>query len=208
MRVTTRVYKLHVVLKTMEDENRCPICFDVVDGTAHELGCGHRFHVDCILSWAQSDSEMHDSCPVCRFTENDEHNRSFEQMRLFTHRGSADLGHYRRCESALERVSTQLTEGEQQLMEFLRTEVERAERANQAAVVNFRQFKQEHKETITRQRQLERRGWQTKFRLQRARQNLLAVFPVTRVIVPTTRRRRAVPMVLRRSERIANGASA
>ncbi len=46
------------------DDGECPVCFDSLGNgeTTHSLDCGHRFHVGCILEWAQSSAGGHDSC--------------------------------------------------------------------------------------------------------------------------------------------------
>lgn len=42
----------------------CTICFEAFTGSEvlARLGCGHKFHEDCIVDWL----ERQLSCPVCR----------------------------------------------------------------------------------------------------------------------------------------------
>jgi hypothetical protein len=49
------------------DEKVCSICLceENDDAKMHALDCGHKFHVDCILSWYKSGGK---SCPMCRHT--------------------------------------------------------------------------------------------------------------------------------------------
>ncbi len=49
----------------MSDE--CAICFDTMTAeTGHcVLGCGHRFHMLCVVNWFQ-EQEGNPSCPCCR----------------------------------------------------------------------------------------------------------------------------------------------
>ena len=48
----------------MSDPDVCAVCLDPVETREHSRmpGCGHRFHVHCMLTWVQYDPR----CPVCR----------------------------------------------------------------------------------------------------------------------------------------------
>lgn len=49
-------------------ENDCNICFDILLKDVLYLKCGHRYHKDCVYTWAKSNginSERH-NCPECR----------------------------------------------------------------------------------------------------------------------------------------------
>lgn len=46
----------------------CPCCFEEFSSDYTVLGCSHRFHFSCLVSWfsSQRNQELTQSCPLCR----------------------------------------------------------------------------------------------------------------------------------------------
>lgn len=44
------------------DEPKCTICFETLNGDIKQLECSHTFHEKCISEWFKSQS----TCPICR----------------------------------------------------------------------------------------------------------------------------------------------
>lgn len=42
---------------------QCAICQENIQSSCHTLECGHKYHVDCIISWFRSGKK---ACPICR----------------------------------------------------------------------------------------------------------------------------------------------
>ncbi len=47
------------------DADVCPICMEDLK-VARQLGCGHVFHVQCLLGWVQECNGYSCTCPICR----------------------------------------------------------------------------------------------------------------------------------------------
>lgn len=47
------------------DAHTCPICMEDIK-VARKLGCGHVFHVQCLLGWVQECNGYSCTCPICR----------------------------------------------------------------------------------------------------------------------------------------------
>ena len=53
-------------LKTANVESDCPICYATMKNKKLvQTRCGHLFHSDCLIHWAQK-SWPRESCPICR----------------------------------------------------------------------------------------------------------------------------------------------
>lgn len=48
-------------------KQQCSICLESISNYEYSLSCGHKFHVDCIISWFR---QKKDTCPCCRDTGN------------------------------------------------------------------------------------------------------------------------------------------
>ena len=183
------------------DDTRCPVCFcDFEDGDAtHRLGCGHVFHVDCILSWAQSDAEMHASCPVCRFSEHQESNRQLEPVWSST----LTKSNFEPVLRVLRATAQSFNENERLLFECLERDLAKAEQRESKHRTEQRAFSKQNRKVIERARRFQRAQWSINIQVQRARRTLLAMFPVVTVVVPrAARATRRAPIAVRRSERL------
>lgn len=180
----------------------CPVCFDPIaeDSPQYAMSCGHCFHVECIVRWAQSENDMHGSCPVCRFQESQERG---EFTQLNVDYGSRGHAQWARISKALESVAPQLEESERQLYDTLRKDEARAYSAARKAREANKSHTREHGAVIRRARVLERRMWSNRFNVTRARRNLVCMFPVTHVMIRTTDSGERSVGILRRSSRLA-----
>lgn len=180
----------------------CPVCFDTIAESApqYAMSCGHCFHVECIVRWAQSDNDMHGSCPVCRFQESQERG---EFTQLNVDYGSRGHAQWARISKALESAVSQMDDAERMLYETLRKDEERANSAARKAREAHKGFIREHGTVIKRGRALQRRLWSNRFNVTRARRNLVSMFPVTHIMIRQTDRGERSVGMLRRSSRLA-----
>lgn len=49
---------------TLENDEKCPVCLELLSGLGRKLGCNHEFHAICIDSWVLKAG--HCTCPLCR----------------------------------------------------------------------------------------------------------------------------------------------
>lgn len=191
----------------MEEDARCPICFCEFEGDetpVHQLGCGHKFHVPCILQWAQSDAEMHDSCPVCRFQE---HGAS-RDTELSLYGPVQNATQFAACVKVLRRASTQFNRDEKLLFEHLVKDVERKEEKRKRLLRQRSEFNTLNKKILSKSQRMQREKWRLDFDCRTARRQVLMMFPVTNVVVPVAPRAvQRGPVVVRRSDRLRRSGS-
>ena len=61
-----RVKRSGILLKTAGVQGDCPICYaPMKNKKLVQTKCGHKFHADCLIRWAQK-SWPTESCPICR----------------------------------------------------------------------------------------------------------------------------------------------
>ncbi|XP_056619477.1 E3 ubiquitin-protein ligase RNF115 [Triplophysa dalaica] len=70
-----KISSLPTIIITQEQADcnmECPVCKEdyMVGEPVRQLPCNHIFHSDCIVPWL----EMHDTCPVCRKSLNEDEN--------------------------------------------------------------------------------------------------------------------------------------
>lgn len=56
------------LIKEKEKKCECSICLEEIDDKNNncKLGCGHKFHFDCIVRLNQSNTSYGKKCPLCR----------------------------------------------------------------------------------------------------------------------------------------------
>ena len=186
--------------------DECAVCFEPVaddEPGTHALGCGHRFHVECILGWAQSSADAHGTCPVCRFDAGAGLSHEQEQTSLHWRCYSTETEFVRMLRH-LDACLHSFRPEERELYGALRAEYERARALWGAARDARAEHRRAHAAAIRRNGDLQRRYWRTGSALSVARRNVLALFPVTTVAVVRGGERAApVRRVLRRSARVS-----
>ena len=188
-------------------DHQCMICFCEMSHEArgtHRLACGHVFHTECILRWAQSDADAHHQCPVCRFSEWADGTPDGLTVSPMAHAVWQERS-FRTASRAMERVIDSFTEGERAVYQLLRADVDRTANVEEKACRDLAEFRREHRVELQRHRTLSGRRWRARMRAHDARRTLLSAFPVTRVVLPAAPRssRRSQPRVVRRSARLA-----
>lgn len=168
-------------------------------GATYTLECGHEFHMDCILSWARSDSEQHDTCPVCRATPGGGGGFTYHDM---------GVGAWARYRKNLERSSSMMSEDERSLLAYLLKEEQKAQTRHKNTSDELKQFSREFRREIQKYKRLTRNNWSTRYQAQQARRQVAATFPMLQIIVPVSRARRATVAVVRRSPRLLAAAEA
>ena len=48
--------------KHLSDSDECSVCCNKLDAGVYTTKCGHKFHLDCIVTWYSK----HVTCPLCR----------------------------------------------------------------------------------------------------------------------------------------------
>lgn len=191
----------------------CAICLDPLadDAATMTMDCGHRFHGRCLLRWAQSSSDGHDRCPVCRFSASEQGDEMSAEFTSVSYDTFSNDRVFTRLASALDRCAADFNDSETALYEMLAREAEAAARRARGAKEKLRDFRRAHKQLLQRFARLQSASWQTRGKAISARRMLLGMFPVTCVVV----RRRGAPRgivrvtrQLRRSQRIAERAGA
>ena len=167
------------------------------DRPKHTLACGHPFHFDCILQWAQSDNESHSSCPVCRL-DTDVAN-PYQIQSSFSWQTLQDR---RKCLALIKIINgvrDQMSSDERKLLDYLMKQYDRVERKVTVHAEQFRKFNKEHAATIRKYRSLQ----SNRYKLRTARVNhvrdILQLFSVVTII---KHRRDKAAVVVRRSNRL------
>lgn len=177
----------------------CIICMDAFseDRPKHTLICSHAFHFDCILQWAQSDNESHNSCPVCRLDADSAN--SYQIQSSFSWQTLQDR---RKCLALIKIIKgarDQMSKDELDLLDYLMKQYDNIERKVANHAEEFRKFNKEHATTIRKYCSLR----SNRYKLQTARVNhvrdILQLFSVVTIIKP---RRDKTAVVVRRSERL------
>ena len=178
------------------------MCFDTIgeDASRYSMACGHCFHTECIVRWAQSDNDMHGTCPVCRFQESQGRD---EFTQLNVNFGTSGHAQWTRILKALESAVPQMEESERKLYDALRKDEARAVGASTRANAARKSHAQEYGAIVRRGRELDRRVWANRFKVTCARRNLLSMFPVTRIVIRETGRGERSVGIPRRSSRLA-----
>jgi hypothetical protein len=182
-------------------ENTCAICMgELADEPSHTLGCEHTFHTDCILAWAQSDSEQHGSCPVCRASSHVEIEGTRNPFLPYWQKAKFD-----RANRVVRAAQAHMNAAEQQVYDILQRDVSRTQGRLDEALARERDFKRQHKDIFVRHGQLERATRHARNNVFTARRSVLLQFPVTNIVTyrEAGPRRPPTTSVLRRSDRIA-----
>lgn len=178
---------------------QCIICMDSFseDRTAHTLSCGHSFHVDCILNWAQSDNESHGSCPICRVST--EIDSPYQLQTSFSWQTLQDR---RKCKALIQIVKDScghMCPDEQKLLAFLVKHYDRIEQRIARHAEESRNFNKTHGHIIRRYRSLQAQRYKLRTLRVNHIRDILQMFSVVTVIKS---RPDKPPVVVRRSERL------
>ena len=177
----------------------CCICMgELHNEPVHALSCGHTFHTGCILSWAQSDSDAHGSCPVCRHGQQAEFQVSRDIFPLYWHKSN-----FARVLKQMEQASMHMDGHSRQMFETLRKDTDRAQQRFDKVSVEYKEFCSANKVLLDRYKRLQKTRQRAQVALHTARRCLLCQYPVTNIMVYKERPRRGETVsVIRRSERL------
>lgn len=181
----------------------CCICMSGLDDEPrHTLGCGHTFHTECILSWAQSDSEAHGNCPVCRFQNG---NTDFQTSTTTPFFNYWDKSKFDRQSRIIQSSLSHMDQQERAVYALLQKEVEKTQGRLNDTNEAMRNHRRANKDIFKQMTKLDRANRIARQKAHEARRTLISQFPVTNIVVfrEEPRRRRAIN-VLRRSSRIAS----
>lgn len=177
----------------------CCICMgELQNEPVHSLSCGHAFHTGCILSWAQSDSDAHGSCPICRHGQQAEFQVSRDIFPLYWHKSN-----FARVLKQMEHASKHMDDHSLQMFETLRRDTDRTQQRFDKVAADYKQFCSANREVLDRYKRLQKTRQRAQVALHTARRCLLCQYPVTNIMVYKERARRGETVsVIRRSERL------
>ncbi|KAL3681964.1 hypothetical protein R1sor_024920 [Riccia sorocarpa] len=128
----------------------CPICYEVVDVSSHNLesvaGCGHVFHESCLQKWV-AHSPVSPKCPLCKascgprerqrlyFQTSAECSQPLESEKNFTGCSEADAKHVRNLQEKIVVLKKSLQLARQQC-----AEAQAAVEENKREVQNISEF--------------------------------------------------------------------
>ncbi len=178
----------------------CIICMEALGADVHTLPCGHTFHTHCIVAWAQSPSEGHSTCPVCRSVESD---TDLPQVNTMP-QAAWDAAAYRKLERFLTTHSDVLEPDERKRLCKAVAGVAKAAAKAKEVRRELLSVRKANKDTLARHSKLQRRRWDTQRKLYNSRRLVLSMFPVTHVVVRTDEPRAgSAAVAVRRSRRAA-----
>ena len=68
---------------SVESIDNCIICFYPLENEIAELSCGHKYHFDCLKSWANKKKNLGNLCCICN-KENIEIHTVYNEGELIT----------------------------------------------------------------------------------------------------------------------------
>lgn len=175
----------------------CVICLgeEEEDAPLHTLPCGHQFHFDCILSWAQSDNTSHGSCPICRDTQP---RNGFDTGLSWQTQNSAEKSG--RIVAIVKASRATMSAEDQKLFDYLYKQYEKSRLKELAHRKTTKDFNKSHREVIRKHKTITRSMYKFSNQRRACVRDIISLFPVVAVV----RARGRPPVAVRRSQRLAS----
>lgn len=168
----------------------CSICYDdnEPDRMVQLSGCGHNFHLNCLLAWAQSNHENHGRCPMCRSQLSTD--TAVDQTSLLS---ECPVGLWEICndkrlfKEAVGRIKeSNLTENDNRRLSRLLRNLHRREITIKRSRERLRNIRRVHKSALNKFAQAKRYNDHLNYEMRASRRSLLSIFPLSITTITRT----------------------